>query len=463
MYDQLVGASILSEAEFWRARADQVAARVRKTAATGGASAPVPSSRPPGQRPGLASALLTDVPDGRATFRLTPELVHQIFAERPYVRAAYAAAVPRQLGEAEFWKRYLKHEAVRKARRRARAAGRDPADAGAEDELFRQFRAERAAEAENAASASVRPRGVDPGVDLAADAADGAGEGYGVAHSAARDAPPRGGHRDALAHELNTHGRIVLGGVPASLPTDAADAARELRGGGRGGGVRPTSASDAAVWKERAGAGLDDLRQPVAAVFESLTVADGRALGAAAAAARAARGARAPAPPAPPETTPAAVAAALTQPLPPLPTPDACLAALRELAVDTAPEPGDAPGSLADPAASLPPALAAVLRQAVLTINELLRHFWASVPGRTPARAARAARVAAALGAQYDRLQAMVDAATGIERTHVTRLLKPAMLALDAALARHEEEVKEAAERAGPSSGGGAPMEVEAI
>ena len=182
MYDQLVGASILSEAEFWRARADQVAARVRKTAATGGASAPVPSSRPPGQRPGLASALLTDVPDGRATFRLTPELVHQIFAERPYVRAAYAAAVPRQLGEAEFWKRYLKHEAVRKARRRARAAGRDPADAGAEDELFRQFRAERAAEAENAASASVRPRGVDPGVDLAADAADGAGEGYGVAH-----------------------------------------------------------------------------------------------------------------------------------------------------------------------------------------------------------------------------------------------------------------------------------------
>ena len=98
------------------------------------------------------------------------------------------------------------------------------------------------------------------------------------------------------------------------------------------------------------------------------------------------------------------------------------------------------PGSLADPASSLAPALAALVRQAVLTVNELLRHYWASVPARTPARAARAARLAAALASQYDRVTAMVEAAVGTERGHVQRLLKPVTAALDAALARQEEE-----------------------
>ena len=177
VYDQLVGGGALTEGEFWRGRADKLSAARNEMAAPAaaaaagatttkplsakGAAAAPPSSGPPppGQRVGLASALLVEEASSsrsgganRATFRLTPELVLQIFAERPYVRAAYASAVPRVCGEAEFWKRYLRYEAVRRARRRLKAAGRDPGEAGPEDELFRQFRAERRAEAFGAAA-----------------------------------------------------------------------------------------------------------------------------------------------------------------------------------------------------------------------------------------------------------------------------------------------------------------------
>ena len=447
---------MLSEAEFWKARSDQVAARARRGAPT--ATTSPTTARPPGQRPGLASALLTDAPDGRATFRLTPELVHQIFAERPYVRAAYASAVPRTLTEADFWKRYLKFEGVRKARRRLRAAGRNPDDAGLEDELFRQFRAaDRAAASGGGPSSSTTaapppPHNVDPGVDLAADADDVAPSTYGIAHSAARDAPRGARDRDALAHELNRHARVVLAGVPTGLPSDAADTARALRGGVAEPDTSYGGGGDAALWRARAGAGLDDLRSAPVPEFVALAVADFRSLGTAAAAARAAAAAAS----APAETTPAAVAASLRAPLPPLPPAPMVAAALRELAADCAPEPGtQAPGSLADPTASLAPALAALVRGTVLTVNELLRHYWASVPARTPTRAARAARLAAALSSQYDRVQAMVDAAVGTERGHVLRLLKPIMAALDAALARQDEGVA-----AAPAGAGPAPMEV---
>ena len=293
VYDQLVGGGALTEGEFWRGRADKLSAAKNEMAAASAAAAAAatkpssssakgiaaaapPSSAfpPPGQRVGLASALLVEEASSsrsgganRATFRLTPELVLQIFAERPYVRAAYASAVPRACGEAEFWKRYLRYEAVRRARRRLKSAGRDPGEAGPEDELFRQFRAERRAEAFGATATMAGGREaaqqnrpgeesqhrrrhhhphVDPGVDLEADAADNAPPGYGLAHAGARDPSVGGGsaarprsaataaaaaERDAIVHELNRHAAVVLAGVPMGLPSDAGAAARALKEG----------------------------------------------------------------------------------------------------------------------------------------------------------------------------------------------------------------------------------------
>ena len=90
---------------------------------------------------------------------------------------------------------------------------------------------------------------------------------------------------------------------------------------------------------------------------------------------------------------------------------------------------------------NLPQQMQAVLRETVLTINELLRHFWSAFPLTSPARETRALRIKTALADQYDRTTAMQESSVGIERVHITQLLKPVRLALDTALAKHDREV----------------------
>jgi len=547
------------------------------SSAKGTSPAPSPAALP-GQRVGLASALLVEEASAsrsgganRATFRLTPELVLQIFAERPYVRAAYASAVPRVCGEAEFWKRYLRYEAVRKARRRLKAAGRDPNEAGPEDELFRQFRAERRAEAYGeegeksggggrgeakgkASSSSSQGEAqrhhahshIDPGVDLEADAADNAPPGYGLAHAGARDPSVGGGsaarprsaataaaaaERDAIVHELNRHAAVVLAGVPPGLPADAAAAARALKEGPVGGvvaaaagggaaetnittpaaaaaakGAKATAAAASAArdreeserWRDRAGAGLDDLNPAPEEEFEALTVADPRGYFGGDGE-REGEGEVVLNNSSSKAWSPDAIVAALRAPTKKqhsalltfdafsLFQPQDAVAALRDLALAAAAGEetvsaddlmlaaatgSGGSGSLsaaaalaADPAAALPPPLLALLRQAALTANELLRHFWASAEARSgrsssatasaaAAAAARSSRVVKALGTQYDRIQAMQGAASsGSERAAVRRLLAPVAAAIDVAMERAAE-----LERGGV---GGAAMPME--
>ena len=71
------------------------------------------------QRVGLASTLMPDILEGHQdsnTVSLRPELIEQIFAERPHVKEAYRRHVPADLDEKEFWVRYCKHQEAIKAR-----------------------------------------------------------------------------------------------------------------------------------------------------------------------------------------------------------------------------------------------------------------------------------------------------------------------------------------------------------
>jgi transcription initiation factor TFIIH subunit 1 len=88
------------------------------------------------------------------------------------------------------------------------------------------------------------------------------------------------------------------------------------------------------------------------------------------------------------------------------------------------------------------PQLQGVLRETVLTGNELLRHFWGAFPLSSAAREARALRLKRALAEQFDRTTAMQEAAAGAERVRITQLLKPLRAALDAALSKHDREVE---------------------
>ncbi len=55
-------------------------------------------------------------------FRLTPQLIHQTFAEKPAVRRAYTANVPHNMDEKAFWTKYLQLQLKEQARCRPSAA-----------------------------------------------------------------------------------------------------------------------------------------------------------------------------------------------------------------------------------------------------------------------------------------------------------------------------------------------------
>ena len=89
----------------------------------------------------------------------------------------------------------------------------------------------------------------------------------------------------------------------------------------------------------------------------------------------------------------------------------------------------------------IPPMLEGIRKQ-VLATNELLRHFWRCFPISSAARTAKMQRVVTALQAMYDQSLAMQTAAKGMDRVHVTQLLRPALLCMDVAFTRMDSEQK---------------------
>jgi BSD domain len=114
LYEQLVQSGVLSDAEFWKGRA---AAVEKGVGGSGGAGA--------GQRVGLPSAMLVqpsaDGKTDKVTFRLTPEVIHQIFKEKPHVQRAFVANVPHAMDETAFWTKYFKQQYLQQVRSRGAA------------------------------------------------------------------------------------------------------------------------------------------------------------------------------------------------------------------------------------------------------------------------------------------------------------------------------------------------------
>ena len=80
------------------------------------------------------------------------------------------------------------------------------------------------------------------------------------------------------------------------------------------------------------------------------------------------------------------------------------------------------------------------LRRQVLATNELLRHFWRGFPLSSQARRDKMARVMAALQGMYDQSMAMQTAAKGMDRVHVTQLLRASLRCMDVAFTRMDNE-----------------------
>ncbi|KAG2449272.1 hypothetical protein HYH02_005429 [Chlamydomonas schloesseri] len=95
---------------------------------------------------------------------------------------------------------------------------------------------------------------------------------------------------------------------------------------------------------------------------------------------------------------------------------------------------------LRDPASSVPPETLAFLRRTVLSVNEACRHLWRCLPANTPARRDKASRLARLLESKRGEVEALNDAARGVEGRFIRQLLKPPMDMLLAALVRWDEE-----------------------
>ncbi|CAN4097143.1 unnamed protein product [Withania somnifera] len=154
LHRQLVIGGILSEAEFWAARKKLLEQSENKK---------------PKQRVALKNDMwsvkpLSDGQTNRVTFNLTPEVIHQIFAEKPAVRQAYLNFVPGKMSEKEFWTKYSRAEYLHSTKNIVAAAAE-----AAEDEELAVFLKQ---DDMLASEARKKIRRVDPTLDMEADEGD---------------------------------------------------------------------------------------------------------------------------------------------------------------------------------------------------------------------------------------------------------------------------------------------------
>ncbi|KFM26143.1 putative RNA polymerase II transcription factor B subunit 1-1 [Auxenochlorella protothecoides] len=213
LYLELVVPGILPEQEFWAARASHL-------------------------------ARLGNGQTDTVHFSLTPEIIAQIFNERPEVHRAFLAKVPHELNEKEFWTVYFKEQYKRLARRRK---GLGPDEEDFEDEVFGPFRRQIALQ--EAARARGRMQEVDPTLNLEA----AQGEQYAMLQRS-EGAEAGLGAAGYLAKDLNRHAALVLEGTPEGV--------LDLAGDGDGPSSHDTAAIATRLAASQAGASRTAAREP---------------------------------------------------------------------------------------------------------------------------------------------------------------------------------------------------------
>ncbi|XP_068637931.1 general transcription and DNA repair factor IIH subunit TFB1-1-like isoform X2 [Aristolochia californica] len=199
LHKQFVMNGVLTEAEFWATRKSLLNSEDNQ------------SSK---QQVGFKSSMLADVrplTDGRTnkvTFSLTPEIIHQIFAEKPAVHQAFLNFVPNKMSEKDFWTKYCRAEYLHRTRNSVAAAAE-----AAEDEELAVFLKQ---DDILAREARRKIRRVDPTLDMEADIGDD--YLHLPDHGILRDGIKESNdseyelYRRTLSQDLNRHAAVVLEG-----------------------------------------------------------------------------------------------------------------------------------------------------------------------------------------------------------------------------------------------------------
>ncbi|CAI9115680.1 OLC1v1016655C1 [Oldenlandia corymbosa var. corymbosa] len=198
LHKQFVIGGILSEAEFWATRKKLLEQN---------------SSRKSKQRVALKNDMwstkpLSDGQSNRVTFNLTPEIILQIFAEKPAVRQAYLKFVPNKMSEKEFWTKYSRAEYLHSTKNVVAAAAE-----AAEDEELAVF-LKRDDMLVNEARRKIKQ--VDPTLDMEADEGDDYTHlpDHGLSRGDEKEVlePQYEPFKRSFSQYLNQHAAIVLQG-----------------------------------------------------------------------------------------------------------------------------------------------------------------------------------------------------------------------------------------------------------
>ncbi|KAI3820439.1 hypothetical protein L1987_07986 [Smallanthus sonchifolius] len=453
LHKQLVIGGVLSETEFWATRKKLL---------------DVNASRKAKQRVGLKSEMIFNVKpssDGqsnRVTFNLTPEMIHQIFAEKPAVQQAYLNFVPNKMTEKDFWTKYWRAQYLHSTKNIVAAAAE-----AAEDEELAVFLKQ---DAILASETRRKIRKVDPTLDMEADEGDDYTHipGHGLASEDIKDEleAQYEPYKRSFLQDINRHAAVVLEGRTIDVETgDTRSVAEALASSKRV--ELAKEASDGNAHQERLDrvtrmAEIEDLQAPCDPPVAPLCIKDPR------------------------DYFDSQQVNALNQ-LPGtrqmksvLSTSEAygsLRAYISEIRTVGLSDPIVRPevafkvfNSLTqnissskyqlgkNPHESILDTLPSVTKEELLlhwtSIQELLKHFWSSYPITTSYLYTKVSRLRDAMSQIYPKLQEIKESVQSDSRHQVSLLVQPMLQALDAAFAHYELEQQKRSAKSGEKPNG---------
>ncbi|XP_009602018.1 general transcription and DNA repair factor IIH subunit TFB1-1 isoform X1 [Nicotiana tomentosiformis] len=456
LHRQLVIGGILSEAEFWAAR--------KKLLEQG-------DIKKPKQRVALKNDMwsvkpLSDGQTNRVTFNLTPEVIHQIFAEKPAVRQAYLKFVPGKMSEKEFWTKYSRAEYLHSTKNIVAAAAE-----AAEDEELAVFLKQ---DDMLAFEARKKIRRVDPTLDMEADEGDDymhlPDHGLPLDETKEILEPQYEPFKRSFSQYLNQHAAVVLRGrvidvelgdtrsvAEAFIRTNQAELAAEV--------------SDESAYRERIAkvsrvAEIEDLQGPHEPPVALLSIKDPRdyfdsqqanaikALGDAGTGTRQLKF----------SVSKEEAFCSLKNSIfeinsqgliEPIISPEVALKVLNGLSQNissTKYHLGKNPHeSVLD---RLPSATKDELLLHWTSIQELLKHFWSSYPITAKYFYTKVTRLKDAMSQIYPKLQEIKESVQSDFRHQVSLLVQPMLQALDAAFAHYDADIQKRSAKSGERPNG---------
>eukprot|EP00250_Pteridium_aquilinum_P033064 c5163_g1_i1 orf=729-2585(-) len=447
LHKQLVINGVLSDADFWAARKRTLDENASTTSK---------------QRTGLKSAMLADVRpmhDGRTnkvTFNLTPEIIHQIFAEKPAVHRAFLVYVPSKMTEVEFWTKYCKADLIHRTQNAASVAAE-----AEEDEHLAMFLKD---DDIVASEARKKIRKVDPTVDMTADVADDylSLPGHGIFRDGSKETVMEDATqvKRTLLHDINRHASVVLDGRILDVEglrdtTTVANALLNAREGEAAPKDDESSVEKRRLDRVHEMTKVDDLEGPQAHPYVPLCIQDPRSY----------FDSQRPNTEATGSTNTGLIGKSATKPLNRqeilsafarqrselqassftgmVVSPEAATRVLHELTHYISNrnfQVGKHAGNFLD---NLPHNTKEELLQLSATSHELLRHFWAAFPLSSNSLREKASRIKGALTQIQMKLQGLLKEAEKQDyRHHISQLAQSLTQALDAAILHYENEEK---------------------